>query len=139
MSGLILRVATRFMMPLLLMFSIFLLVRGHNLPGGGFIGGLVGSAAFALYALAFDVPTARQFLRLDSRTLVGVGLLIAQVAAVAPLVWSLPLLTHRYSWIELHVAGFGDFPLGTPLLFDLGVYLAVLGATLTIIFAMAEE
>lgn len=139
MSGLILQVATRFMMPLLLLFSIFLLFRGHNLPGGGFIGGLVGSSAFALYALAFDVPTAREFLRVDSRTLVGGGLLIAQVAAVAPLFWDLPILTHRYSWNELYVVGFGYFPVGTPLLFDLGVYVAVLGASLTIIFAMAEE
>ena len=139
MSGLILQVATRFMMPLLLLFSIFLLLRGHNLPGGGFIGGLVGTSAFALYALAFDVPTAREFLRIDSRTLVGVGLLIAQAAVVAPLFWNLPFLTNRYSWTELHVPGFGDFPLGTPLLFDAGVYVAVLGASLTIIFALAEE
>jgi len=139
MSGLILQVATRFMMPLLILFSILLLFRGHNLPGGGFIGGLVGSSAFALYALAFDVSTARQFLRVDSRTLVGVGLLIAQFAAVLSLLWNLPFLTHRYSWVELHVVGFGEFPLGTPLLFDVGVYVAVLGATLTIIFALAEE
>jgi len=139
MSGLILQVATRFMMPLLLLFSIFLLFRGHHLPGGGFIGGLVGSSAFALYALAFDVPTAREFLRLDSRTLVGVGLLISQVAAVVPLPWDLPFLTHRYSWTELQIVGFGEFPLGTPLLFDIGVYIVVIGASLTIIFAMAEE
>ena len=139
MSGFILQVATRFMMPLLLLFSLLLLIRGHNLPGGGFIGGLVGASAFALYALAFNVPTAREFLRVDSRTLVGVGLLVALVAAVAPLPWNLPLLTHRYSWTELHVMGFGEFPLGTPLLFDLGVYVAVLGAALTIIFALAEE
>lgn len=139
MSGLILQVATRFMMPLLMLFSIFLLLRGHNLPGGGFIGGLVGSSAFALYALAFDVPTARAFLRIDSRTLVGVGLLMALVAAIAPLLGNLPLLTNRYSWIDWHVMGFGTFPLGTPLLFDLGVYVAVLGAALTIIFALAEE
>ena len=139
MSGLILQTATRFMMPLLLLFSIFLLVRGHNLPGGGFIGGLVGASAFALYALAFDVPTAREALRADSRTLIGAGLLTAQVAALLPLPWNLPLLTHRYAWMELQLFGFGKFPVGTPLLFDLGVYLAVLGAALTIVFALAEE
>jgi multicomponent Na+:H+ antiporter subunit B len=139
MSGLILQTATRFMMPLLLLFSVFLLVRGHNLPGGGFIGGLVGASAFAVYALAFDVPTARQALRVDGRSLVAAGLHIALAAAVLPLFWNLPLLTHRYAWTKLWLFGFGELPLGTPLLFDLGVYLTVLGVSLTIILALAEE
>lgn len=139
MNGVILQTATRFMMPLLLLFSIFLLVRGHNMPGGGFIGGLVGAAAFALYALAFDVVTAQRVLRIDARSLIGIGLSIALSAAVLPLLWNLPLLTHRYSWIELPVFGFGELPLGTPLLFDLGVYVTVVGVSLTIIFSLVEE
>ena len=139
MSNTILQTTTRFMMPLLLLFSIFLLLRGHNEPGGGFVGGLVGAAAFGLYALAFDVPTARGALRIDTITLTGIGLVVAFVAAVAPLFFDLPLLTHRYSWTELGVMGFGEFPLGTPLLFDLGVYIVVLGVSTTIVFALSEE
>jgi multicomponent Na+:H+ antiporter subunit B len=139
MSRLILQTATGFMMPLLLLFSVFLLVRGHNLPGGGFIGGLVGAAAFTVYALAFDVPTARQALRVDGRSLVATGLVTSLTAAIVPLFWNYPLLTNRYAWIELPLFGFGNLPLGTSLLFDLGVYLTVLGVSLTIIFALAED
>ncbi len=66
MTSLILSTATRYMLPLLLLFSIFLLLRGHNEPGGGFVGGLVAAAAFALYAIAFDVATARRTLGVET-------------------------------------------------------------------------
>ena len=139
MTSRILQTATRFMMPLLLLFSVFLFLRGHNHPGGGFIGGLVGAAAFALYALAYGVAAARQVLRLDARTLLAAGLLIVLSVAVLPLALGLPLLAHRHFWIEPALPGFGQLPLGTPLLFDLGVYLIVVGAALTIILTLAEE
>lgn len=138
-SSLILRTATRFMLPLLLLFSVFLLLRGHNLPGGGFSGGLVGAAAFALYALAFGVAETRHALVIDPRGLIGVGLLTALISGVIGLARDLPFLTHRDFWQEFHVTGLGLIEAGTPLLFDLGVYLVVLGVTLTIILPLAEE
>ena len=61
----ILSTATRYLLPLLLMFSIFLLLRGHNEPGGGFVGGLVAGAALALYAMALGLPSARQVLGIE--------------------------------------------------------------------------
>ena len=73
----IFRTAARLLMPLLLVFSVFLLLRGHNQPGGGFVGGLVAAAAFALYAIAFGVHRARQALLVRPLTLLGAGLLIA--------------------------------------------------------------
>jgi multicomponent Na+:H+ antiporter subunit B len=139
MTSRILQTATRFMMPLLLLFSVFLFLRGHNHPGGGFIGGLVGAAAFALYALAYGVAAAREALRLDARTLLAAGLLIVLSVAVLPLALGLPLLAQRHFWIEPTVPGLGQVALGTPLLFDLGVYLIVVGAALTIILTLAEE
>ncbi len=71
--SLILSTATRYLLPLLLLFSLFLLLRGHNEPGGGFVGGLVAVAAFALYALAAGTQEARSLLRVDTRTLMAVG------------------------------------------------------------------
>jgi multicomponent Na+:H+ antiporter subunit B len=139
MTSFILRAATRFMLPLLLLFSVFLLLRGHNQPGGGFSGGLVGAAAFALYALAFDVRTARLALWIDPRTFIGAGLLLALGSGVAALAVGQPLLAHGSFWLKLFIPGFGTFELGTPLVFDLGVYLVVLGVTLTIILPLAEE
>ena len=77
MTSLILRTATRFLMPLLLLFALFLLLRGHNEPGGGFVGGLVVAAAFVLYAIAYGVDAGRRALLVDPSTLLGVGLLVA--------------------------------------------------------------
>ena len=68
MNSLLLRTAARFLVTLLLLFSIFLLLRGHNEPGGGFVGGLVAAGAFALYGLASNVVEARRALRVDTRT-----------------------------------------------------------------------
>jgi multicomponent Na+:H+ antiporter subunit B len=135
----ILQTATRFMLPLLLLFSVFLLFRGHNEPGGGFTGGLVGAAAFALYALAFDVAAARKALGFEPRSLIGVGLLIALATACLPLLAKWPLLAHRHYWRHISSAAYGDFYLGTTFFFDLGVYLVVLGVTLSIIWNLAEE
>lgn len=134
-QSLILSTATRYLLPLLLLFSVFLLIRGHNEPGGGFVGGLVAAAAFALYAIAFDVPRTRQLLRLDPHVLIGVGLLIAVLSGVFGLFSGLPFMTAIWVKQTLPILG----KLGTPVLFDIGVYLVVLGVVLKIIFALAEE
>ncbi len=139
MTSVILRAGTQFMMPLLLLFSVFLFVRGHDHPGGGFIGGLIGAAAFALYALAFDVAAARKVLVIDERMVLASGLLLVLVVAAVPMVLGLPMLTHQNFWVELSLPGLGEVALGTPLFFDLGIYLVVIGMTLTIIWTLAEE
>lgn len=136
MNSLILRTATRLLVGLLLLFSIFLLLRGHNEPGGGFIGGLVAASAFALYGLAANEHAARQALRFDTRTFIGVGLLITVISSLLPLLFGRPLLTGIWGEIKL---GTLSIELGTPVLFDIGVYLAVIGVTLTIVLTMAEE
>ena len=137
MSSLILRTTTRLLGPLLLFFSIFVLLRGHNAPGGGFAGGLVAAAAFALYAITFDVPSARSALRADPHTLIGAGLLLAAMSGAVALFRGQPFLTGQ--WGSLHVPGAGEIALGTVLLFDTGVYLVVLGVTLLIVWSLAEE
>lgn len=139
MSSAILKAAAKTLLPLLLLFSVFLLLRGHNQPGGGFIGGLVGASAFVLYALALDVPAARELLGVDPRTLIGGGLLLAISSGVIGLVTGRAFLSHRDFWLEVNLPGYGAIGLGTPLLFDLGVFLVVLGVPLTIILPLAEE
>lgn len=128
----ILETSTRFLLPLLMLFAFFLLLRGHNEPGGGFVGGLVAAAAIALYALSSGVQRAQQLLRLELRTLMGVGLLLAVVAGLLGLVARLPLLTGLWYGQSVPVVG----KLGTPLLFDVGVFLVVLGVTLRILFSL---
>ena len=135
MNSLILSTATRYMLPLMLLFSIFLLLRGHNEPGGGFVGGLVAAAAFSLYAFAFQVQRARQALRVEPRILIGGGLLIAASSGILSFFNRTPFMTAVWRTEPVPVIG----KLGTPVMFDFGVYLLVIGVTLTIIFSLAES
>lgn len=136
MTSLILRTATRFLMSLLLLFSIFVLFSGHNAPGGGFAGGLVVAAALALYAIAFGVESAYHALSVQPQTLIGTGLLLASGSGVVSLLLGQPFLTGQ--WVSWHIAGLGEVALGTPVLFDIGVYLVVPGVMLLIILSLAE-
>ena len=136
MNSIILRTAARFLITLLMLFSIFLLLRGHNEPGGGFVGGLVAAAAFILHALAYDVSATLVALRVAPRMLIGVGLLLAAGSGLLPLLFGDPFLTAI--WWEVPL-GAGVLDIGTPLIFDTGVYVTVLGVVLTIMLALAEE
>lgn len=127
----IFRTAARFLMPLLLMFAVFLLLRGHNEPGGGFVGGLVAAAAFALYLLAYDVKSARRALLVQPMTLLGTGLLLAGLSGVPAAFRGQPFLTAQ--WMLQPVA------LGTPVLFDIGVFLVVAAVVLMMLVGLAEE
>lgn len=137
MTSYLLRTTASFLLPLLLLFSLFLYLRGHNEVGGGFVGGLVAAAAWALYAIAYDADQARRVLRVDPRLLIGLGLLAALTSGLVGLLAGEPFLTGE--WLEFDLAGLGHVEIGTPIIFDLGVYLTVLGVTLTIVFALDEE
>ncbi len=137
MESLILRVGARLMLPVLLLFSIFLLLRGHNLPGGGFIGGLVAAAAVLLQLLARGEEHVRDDFPITFRLLLPVGLLVAAAAGVVGMLAGEPFLTGI--WVTFPAPGFGELKLGTPLLFDIGVYLVVIGMAVEVILLMAEE
>lgn len=137
MTSLILQTASRLLQPLLLFFSVFLLVGGHDAPGGGFVGGLTAAAAYSLHALAYDIPSARRALHVDPRSLAGAGLVVALGSAVHPLVEGRELMSAE--WARPRIPGIGPVELGSPLFFDIGVYLVVVGAALTVIFALGEE
>ena len=137
MTSLILSTATRLLLPLFLLFSIFILLRGHNEPGGGFVGGLIAAAAFALHAIAYDVEKTRTLLAIDTRSLIVLGLLLAMSSGMVSLFMGEPFFTGQ--WVRISFWSIGELDLGTPLLFDIGVYLTVIGVTLTIILSLAEE
>lgn len=137
MRSLILRTATRFLLPLLMLYSVLLLLRGHHEPGGGFVGGLIVAAALGLGALAYDAPTARKVLRIDPGYLIGIGLLTAMSAGVTAMFMGKPFLTAI--WIAFDLPGLGHFELGTPVFFDIGVYLTVIGVVSVILLTLVEE
>lgn len=136
-NTMILHTAALLIMPLQLMFSVFLLFRGHDEPGGGFIGGLVAAGAFVLYAFAFGAEATRRILRVDPKDLLGAGLLLGLVSTLPALFLGQPMLTAQ--WWELPLPGSGYLKLSTPLVFDIGVYLAVLGTIMTFVVGLMES
>lgn len=133
-GSVILNTAARMLMPLQLLFSIFLLLRGHDEPGGGFIAGLVAAGAFALYLFAFGVDSTRAILRaVDPRDLIGTGLLLGVLSALPAWFVGEPFLTAQ--WWSIDALG---MKLSTPLIFDIGVYLAVLGAVTAMVMTLME-
>jgi len=135
MFSVILSTASRYLLPLMLIFSFFLLLRGHNEPGGGFVGGLVAAAAYALYLIANGVEEAKKLLKAEPIKLIAMGLLHAIISAFISVISGQDLMTGVWAKNEFPVIG----KVGTPLLFDLGVYFLVLGIVTKIIFSLAEE
>lgn len=135
MTSSILQTAARLLMPLLLLFAVFLELRGHNQPGGGFVGGLVVAASFVLYSIAFGVDAARRALLVRPSTLLGIGLLIALVSGLPGVVDGRPFMTAIWTTVTV---GTTVLDVGTPLIFDIGVFLTVIGVVLTIVFTLAE-
>jgi multicomponent Na+:H+ antiporter subunit A len=126
----VLQAGARLLLALLLLASLFMLWRGHNEPGGGFIGGLFASAAVVLYLLAFRQGATERLMRAAPQSALTAGLAVAVASGLlAAARAGLPFLTGQ--WVEV-----GELKLGTPLLFDLGVFLVVVGFTLTIVLSI---
>lgn len=138
MNSLILRTVSRFLVGLMLLFSIFLLLRGHNDPGGGFIGGLVAAAGIIVYGIADGPAAVRRILRIDPRAIAMAGLLAAIIAGLIAALAGAPFLTGIWTFIGATPTEKG-LALGTPLLFDIGVYLVVVGGVVGMVMALEEE
>lgn len=138
MNSVILRAGTRYLVGLLLVFSLYLLLRGHNEPGGGFIGGLTGATGFILYAIACGTRDARAALRVAPQTIAMVGLGLALLAGLVSALFGDAFFTGQWLFLGGSETEKG-LPLSTVLLFDIGVYLVVFGSVLTLVFAMEEE
>jgi multicomponent Na+:H+ antiporter subunit B len=132
--SLILRSTGPFLVALLALFSLFMLLRGHHAPGGGFVGGLLLAGGIAIQSLTEGPGSGRRLLRVDPRVLVGSGLLIAVASAVIGIVLGGALLT---SVQLVTIPGIGE--LSSVLLFDVGVYLIVAGTASQILLTLAEE
>lgn len=137
MNSIILIAGARLQVVLLLVFSAYMLLRGHNAPGGGFIGGLIAATGFVVYAIACGTEDARKALRFDPGSIAGVGLGIALFAGVMAVFWGDALFTGQWLFIGATAESKG-IPLSSVLIFDIGVYLVVLGAILSITFALEE-
>lgn len=138
MNSLLLTTLARGLIGVLLIISLYLLYRGHNEPGGGFIGGLVAAVAFALAAKGLGIDTAKKMLRLDPRTIIGLGMLTALASGMVAMLKGEPIFTGQWMFVGLDAEGNGGFPLSNVLFFDIGVYLIVVGATMLFFFCLEE-
>ncbi|MCA1023161.1 Na(+)/H(+) antiporter subunit B [Halobacillus litoralis] len=136
-NDIILRTTTTLIAFILLGFSAYLFFAGHNAPGGGFIGGLMTSAAIVLMYMAYGIKSMEKILPINFRHVIPVGLLIAALTGVGGLLFDQPFLTQTFAYFQLPILGKTE--LATALLFDLGVYLAVVGVTMTIILTIAND
>jgi multicomponent Na+:H+ antiporter subunit B len=128
----ILITTARLLVALMLLFSVFLLVRGHDEPGGGFLGGLIAAASFVLYVLAEGPGAVRAALRFDPRAVAFGGIVLALGAGlVAAFFGDMFFMAQWTTLVGLEV--------GTPFLFDCGVYLAVVGSVCTLVIALEED
>jgi multicomponent K+:H+ antiporter subunit A len=127
---------TRLLLPLALLASIFIFLRGHNLPGGGFIAGLITAVALIMQYLANGVAWTYARMPWNMQLLIGWGLLIATLTGLASLAFGYPFLTSTFGHLEWPVVG--EFELASAMAFDLGVYLVVVGATLLILIHLGQ-
>ncbi|MEM0899566.1 MAG: Na+/H+ antiporter subunit B [Pseudomonadota bacterium] len=136
MRTLIFRTIAPYLSSLLILFSIFILLRGHNEPGGGFIGGLIGASALAVYGIACGVSPVRRAIRWHPMSIAGFGLFCAAIAGLMSLFVNVPFLTGL--WVYPTIFG-EELKLSTTLIFDIGVYLVVLGSITSIALALEER
>lgn len=133
----VLEVADRWLFRVMLVVSVYYTMRGHNAPGGGFIGGLIASAAFMLHFLAGGQRFDRLSGVISPETVIGVGLTASLATAAAPLFVG-GVLLESHIW-RLDVPVIGEVKLVSSLFFDLGVYLVVIGVVLTVLVSLGVE
>lgn len=122
---------------IIITFSLYLFFAGHNHPGGGFIGALMAAAALVLLSIAFGAEFVEKILPVDYRKLIAVGISIAFLTGIGSFVFDLPFLTQAFGYFDLPIMGKTE--LTTAMLFDLGVYLSVIGVTMNIIFTIGRD
>jgi len=136
MRTIIFRTIAPFLSAVMVLFSVFVLLRGHNEPGGGFIGGLIAASAFAIYGIACGVAPVRRAIYFHPMGIAGFGLFLAAVAGLPSFIVKVPFLTGLWAIPEI----FGvEVALSTPLVFDIGVYCVVLGSITSIALALEER
>lgn len=133
--SILLSTAAKYITPLLLIFSFFLLFRGHNQPGGGFVGGLVASSVFALIALSENSQVSKSKLKISPESIIALGFVTMILSAVIPMFFGYSFM--QGIWIDFYIPVIQK--LGTPFLFDVGIYFVINGIVLKSIYSIIEN
>lgn len=135
MKTIILNTSFKVLVPLFSVFSVYMFFRGHDLPGGGFIAGLIASIPFMVYCITFGVEETKKNFRIRQRIIASIGLLLAAVSGIFSMLVGKPFLTSL--WTKSGLPFIGKF--GTPILFDIGVFMIVFGMILQVTFLFTED
>ncbi len=140
-SPLMFRITSSWILPLALVISLYIFLRGHNLPGGGFIAGLITSLALVIQYIALGQDRAEQLIGAKSGRLyevwIGIGLTIAGLTGIAAWLWGRPFLTSAHIYVSPPILG--EMHLASAALFDTGVYITVVGATMLMISVLGDS
>jgi multicomponent Na+:H+ antiporter subunit B len=137
MNTVIFRTIAPYLSALMLVFSIFVLLRGHNAPGGGFIAGLIGASAVAIYGIAAGPAEVRKALIAHPMVMAGGGVFLAAVSGIVSAFVGAPYLTGL--WLMYTLPDGTELAVSTPLMFDIGVFLTVLGVLSTLALSLEED
>ncbi|MCM3130900.1 Na+/H+ antiporter subunit A [Paenibacillus provencensis] len=132
-----LQMSTKIIVFIILVFALYLFFAGHHQPGGGFISGLVTSASLVLMAIAFNTDTLRRILPVDYRYVIAWGLLISLATAAGSFLFGVPFMSQTFDYFDIPILG--EVELTTALIFEAGVFMSVVGVTMTIILQIGED
>ena len=136
-NNLILQFTSKIVFFMIFFFAVHIFFAGHYTPGGGFVGGLLMASAIVLLIIAYDLKTVQKILPLNYMYLTATGLILALGTAAFPMFRDKPFFTHAFDYFTLPLIG--KTSLHTAALFDLGVFLVVVGVTMTIIQTIGED
>ncbi|MEK4301765.1 Na(+)/H(+) antiporter subunit B [Oceanobacillus sp. FSL W8-0428] len=136
-NNMMLQTLARLIILVVLSFSIYLMLAGHNSPGGGFIGGLMTASAILILYLSFGLNPIKKVIRFDYIKIIGIGLLLPGITGLVSIFFGFSYLKQFFRYF--HIPLIGEVELTTALPFDLGVYFVVLASALTIILTIAED
>ncbi len=140
-SPLMFRITSSWILALALVVSLYIFLRGHNLPGGGFIAGLITSLALVIQYIALGQDQAERLLKAKSGRLyeiwIGIGLVIAGLSGIGAWLWGRPFLTSAHIYVSPPILG--EIHLASAAIFDLGVYITVVGATMLMISVLGDS
>lgn len=137
MNSVILQLAAKYLRWLLITFAVLALLRGHNNPGGGFIGGLMAGLAVVYRGFAFDSFLVKERLQNIPEWLIAGGLFVILLSFVPSLLLDKTLMTGI--WLKIPLPLVGEIKLGSPFLFDIGVFFTVIGVTLMFVFSLTQK
>ncbi len=136
MNSIILQIAAKYIKGLLLIFAFLALLRGHNYPGGGFIGGLIAALSAIYLSLAYNAQEVRDRMKIQPQLYIALGLFTIALSFLPGVMQHLPLM--KGVWLNLELPIIGGLKLGTPFLFDIGVFLTVVGVTFLFYFSLTR-